>query len=79
MRLIAQFTYVLFIIQRSLIILFENIEVEDVQNIYPLDDEAKTEQKLVQLIDGFPIQDPLCPEVIFEYRKSKTYDDCVRN
>lgn len=57
---------------------FENIEVEDVQNIYPLDDEAKTEQKISPIDRRIPIQDPLCPEVIFEYRKSKTYDDCVR-
>lgn len=57
---------------------FEKIEVEDVQNIYPLDDEAKTEQKINPIDRRIPIQDPLCPEVIFEYRKLKTYDDCVR-
>lgn len=57
---------------------FEKIEVEDVQNIYPLDDEAKTEQKISPIDKRIPIQDPLCPEVVFEYRKSKTYSDCKR-
>lgn len=57
---------------------FEKIEVEDVQNIYPLDDEAKTEQKINPIDRRIPIQDPLCPEVVFEYRKLKTYSDCMR-
>lgn len=56
----------------------EEIEIEDVQNIYPLDDEAKIGLKINPIDRRIPIQDPLCPEVVFEYRKSKTYSDCKR-
>lgn len=57
---------------------FEEIEIEEVQNMYPLDDEAKTEQKISPIDRRIPIQDPLYPEIVFEYRKLKTYSDCKR-